>query len=191
MQASTVARELAAKINAVDYDAVQAPFGLSATADGTKLTITTKRGGYDANFIRLLAVNKTGTLKTSQPLLQLGGGDSTATLRVNYDFSANLGEQARQIRKMWLTFAPRLADARNFVSEEWHASFDNWTVTGPDAVRQLQVPGPRSFWISNTDGACLFEGDWSVADGFYFGGLGAIGQDGRAGQYQIHQRVPA
>ena len=178
VQASTVARELAAKINAVDYDAVQAPFGLSATADGTKLTITTTRGGYDANFIRLLAVNKTGTLKTSQPLLQLSGGDSTATLRVNYDFSANLGAQAAQIRKMWLTLAPRLADARDFVSEEWHASFDNWTVTGPQDVRQLQVPGPRSFWIANTDGACLFEGAWSVVDGFYLGGLGAIGQTG-------------
>ncbi len=179
VQASTVARELAAKINAVNYDAVQAPFGLSATAHGTRLTITTTRGGYDANFIRLLAVNKTETLKTSQSLLQLSGGDSTATLRVNYDFSANLGDaRAGQIRKMWLTLAPRLADARDFASEEWHASFDNWTVSGPDAVRQLQVPGPRSFWIANTDGACLFEGAWSVVDGFYLGGLGAVGQTG-------------
>ncbi|MDR3718338.1 MAG: hypothetical protein P4K98_06015, partial [Bryobacteraceae bacterium] len=178
VQASTVARELAAKINAVNYEAVQAPFGLSATAEGTSLTITTTRGGYDANFVRLLAVNKTDTLKTSQPLLQLSGGDSTATLRVNYDFAANLGAQASQIRKMWLTLAPRLADATEFVSQEWHASFDNWTVTGPDAVRQLQVPGPQSYWITNTDGACLFEGEWSVVDGFYFGGLGAVGQTG-------------
>lgn len=179
VQASTVARELAAKINAVDYDAVQAPFGLRATAKDTRLTITTTRGGYDANFIRLLAVNKTDTLKTSKPLLQLGGGMSTATLRVNYDFLANLGPaQAGQIRKMWLTLAPQLADAHDFVSKEWHASFDNWTVTGPDAVRRLQVPGPGSFWIANTDGACQFTGAWSAKDGFYLGGLGAVGQAG-------------
>jgi|GEM_PF-554636 len=178
VQASTVARELAAKINAVDYDAVQAPFGLSATANGTQLSITTTEGGYDANFVRLLAVNKTDTLKTSQPLLQLSGGDSTATLRVTFDFSAALGAQAAEIRKMWLTLAPRLADAKDFVSQEWHAAFDNWTVTGPDAVRQLQAPGPQSYWIANTDGACLFEGTWGVADGFYYGGLGATGQSG-------------
>jgi hypothetical protein len=179
VQASTVATELAKQINSVDYDAVKAPFGLQAAADGTNLTITTTRGGYDANFIRLLAVNKTDTLKASQSSLQLSGGDSTATLRVNYDFSANLGAaQAGQIRKMWLTFAPRLADAQDFVSQEWSASFDNWTVTGPDAVRQLQVPGPASYWIGATDGACQYTGDWSLVDGFYLGGLGNIGQTG-------------
>jgi phage tail sheath gpL-like len=179
VQASTVARELANKINAVDYDAIQAPFALQAISNGTNLTITTTRGGFDANFIRLLAVNKTDTLKTSQPLLQLSGGNSTATLRVSYDFSANLGEtQARQIRKMWLTLAPRLADGQAFVSQEWHAGFDNWTVTGPDAVRQLQVPGPCSYWIGSTDNACQFVGEWSLVDGFYLGGLGKIGQTG-------------
>jgi phage tail sheath gpL-like len=178
VQASTVARALAAEINAVDYNAVQAPFALSATAKGTSLTITTTSGGYDANFVRLLAVNKTDTLKTSQSLLQLSGGDSTATLRVNYDFSANLGAQASEIRQMWLTLAPRLANAQDFVSQEWNASFANWTVTGPAAVLQLQVPGPQSSWIANTDGACLFTGAWSVVDGFYLGGLGALGQTG-------------
>ena len=177
--ASTVASELAKQINSVDYDQVKAPFGLQATADGTTLTITTTRGGYDANFIRLLAVSKTGTLKASQSQLQLSGGDSTATLRVNYDFSANLGaDQAGKIRKMWLTFAPRLAGAGDFVSQEWHAAFDNWRVTGPDSVRQLQVPGPGSYWIGATDCACQYTGDWSLMDGFYLGGLGNTGQTG-------------
>jgi phage tail sheath gpL-like len=177
--ASTVASNLANQINSVDYEAVKAPFGLQATASGTKLTITTTRGGYDANFVRLLAVNETDTLKTSQPLLQLSGGDSTATLRVSYDFLANLGAaQAGEIRKMWLTFAPRLADAQDFVSQEWNASFDNWTVTGPDAVRQLQVPGPSSYWIEATDDACQYAGDWSLVDGFYLGGLGNTGETG-------------
>ena len=45
----------------------------------------------EGELVRLLAVNETDTLKTSQPLLQLSGGDSTATLRVSYDFLANLG----------------------------------------------------------------------------------------------------
>jgi hypothetical protein len=177
--ATTVASELAKQINAVNYNAIQAPFALQATADGQHLTITTTRGGYDANFVRLLAVNQTDTLKTSQSLLQLSGGDSTATLRVSYDFSANLGQtQAPQVRKMWLTFAPRLADAQAFVSHEWHASFTNWTVSGPDAVRQLQVPGPGSYWIGATDAACRFDGPWTLLDGFYLGGLGRIGQAG-------------
>jgi phage tail sheath gpL-like len=179
VQASSVASELAAQINSVNYDAVKAPFGLTATVDGAKLTITTTSGGYDANFVRLLAVNTTDRLKTSQTLLQLSGGASTATLRVNYDFSASLGEeQAEQIRKMWMTFAPRLADAQAFVSSEWHAAFDNWTVTGPEATRQLRVPGPRSYWIGATDSGCQFEGAWSLVDGFYLGGQGRSGQTG-------------
>ncbi len=179
VKASTVARELARQINAADYDAVQAPFGLRAVSDGAKLTITTTRGGFDANFVRLLAVHKTDTLKTSQQVLHLSGGDSTATLRVNYDFAAKLGEaRARQIRKMWLTFAPRLADAQAYTSQEWHAAFTNWTVTGAEAVRQLQVPGPCSYWIGATDSGCQFEGAWSLVDGFYLGGLGRAGQVG-------------
>ena len=98
---------------------------------------------------------------------------------MTYDFSANLGDtNARQIRKMWLTLAPRLANGQDFVSQEWHASFDNWTVSGPAEVRQLQVPGPCSYWIGATDGGCHFEGDWSLVDGFYLGGQGKTGQTG-------------
>ena len=179
VDASNVATKLADKINALDYAAIQAPFGLSATSDGTRLTITTTRGGFDANFISLLAVNYNDNLKTSQPLLKLSGGASTATLRVTYDFSAHLGaDVAKTIRKMWMTFAPRLADGQDFVSQEWHASFDNWTVTGAEALRQLQVPGPMSYWIGSTDAACKFDGPWSLVDGFYLEGMGRIGQAG-------------
>jgi hypothetical protein len=171
--AETVASALAGQINGADYTA--APFALQAAANGTSLTISTTTGGYDANFITLLAVNKTATLTASQPLLQLAGGDSTATLQVTLDFSA-LGLE--QISQMWLTLAPRLANGGPMSMQEWNATFTNWTVSGPQAVQQLQVPGPSSYWIGCNDRACSYSGQWALEDGFYLNGQGRLGQTG-------------
>ena len=192
VQAATVAQELAKQINAMNYDAVQAPFGLQAVADDAKLTITTTRGGYDANFIRLLAVNATDTLKTSQTLLQLDGGASSATLRVNYDFSVSLGPAlAQQIRKMWLTFAPQLADAKEFVSQEWHASF-----------QQLDRDRSRRRAATASAGAVQLL-DWSHGQrlpvlrqlerrGWFLPGwAGQAGADWRDGHRSVHQCLSA
>ena len=169
--AETVAAALAGQINGADY--TKAPFALQATANGTSLTISTTTGGYDANFITLLAVNKTATLTASQPLLQLAGGNSTATLQVTLDFSA-LG--LTDIQQMWLTLAPRLANGTRMGMQEWKATFANWTVSGPQAVRQLQVPGPSSYWIRCIDRACSYTGQWALGDGFYLGGQAKLGQ---------------
>jgi len=183
--AETVAAALAGQINGADY--TNAPFALQATANGTSLTIATTTGGYDANFITLLAVNKTATLTASQPLLQLAGGDSTATLRVRLDFSAL---ELTEVQQMWLTLAPRLANGSSMSMQEWNATFANWTVSGPQAVQQLLVPGPYSYWIGNNDRACSYTGAWGLEDGFYLGGQARLGQTGASvtiSYYSIYQ----
>ena len=173
--AGTVAAALAEQINGADYAGALAPFVLQAVANGTSLTISTVKGGYDANFITLLAVNKNDNLKASQSQLQLTGGASTATLRVTLNFS-DLG--LTDVQQMWLTFAPRLANGAAMASQEWNAKFENWTVGGPETVRQLQVPGSNSKWFGCTDSACRFQGQWALQDGFYFGGQAKAGQEG-------------
>ena len=171
--AATVAQALADQINALDYRALNLPFGLRATVTGATLSVTTTKGGYDANFIRLLAVSQTDTLKTSAPELVLSGGDSTATLRIKLNF---LSEGLATVKKLWLTFAPRLTAGGDLPMQEWNAKFENWTVSGPDDVRMLQVAGPGSYWYGATDPACQFAGQWALTDGYYLGGLGQLGQ---------------
>jgi hypothetical protein len=175
--AETVAAALAEQINGADYAKAQAPFALQAAASGTSLTIATTTGGYDADFITLLAVNKTATLTAAPAALPLTGGDSRATLHVTLDFSA-LG--LTEVQQMWLTLAPRLANGSLMGMQEWKAKFENWTVSGPQAVQQLQVPGPASHWIGCTDRACAYAGQWALEDGFYLGGQGQLGQAGAA-----------
>ena len=97
VQFSTVARALRDQINGTNYAEAQTPFGLSATTDGAKVRIQTVEGGYDANFITLLAVAKNANLRASVAEIKLAGGVSNATLRVALDFAA-LG--LTQIRQM-------------------------------------------------------------------------------------------
>jgi hypothetical protein len=58
-------------------------------------------------------------------------------------------------------------------SQEWTATFSNWTVSGPPSTIQLLVPGPGSQWIGCTDSRCTFAGAWNLRDGFYLGGQSA------------------
>ena len=51
---------------------------------------------------------------------------------VTLDFTA-LG--IPQIRLMWLTFAPPLANASAFADVEWEAKFTNWTLRDPESTR--------------------------------------------------------
>jgi hypothetical protein len=170
-----VAQALAGEINAADYASAGAPYGLQATANGAELTITTTTGGYDANFIELLAVTSGGGIGTTQPTLVLSGGASTATLHVALDFSA-LG--LTDVQQMWLTFAPRLEYAGAMTMQEWSATFSNWTVGGDASVQTLSVPGPGSQWIGCVDTACQFAGTWTLEDGFYYGGQARVGAAG-------------
>ena len=164
IQPSTVARAFRDQINACDYASAQTPFALQATTAGARLLIQTVQGGYDASFITLYSVAKNSNLRTSAGEARLSGGSSGATLRVTLDFAA-LG--LTQIRQMWLTLAPRLTMEADYQPAEWSAEFTNWTVTGPESVRRLQVAGPESVRVSSLDSRCQYTGFWIAEAGFF------------------------
>ena len=166
--AADVAATLAAQINSVDWEAFGVAIGLKAQASGNLLQITADRPGVDGNMITVYAVSKNHRLRTDQTRLKLQGGSSDAVWRITLNFDA-LG--IPQIRQMWLTFAPALADGAPFTDTEWEATFTNWTVTGPESVRALQVAGPGSIRIEENDSWCSYTGQWAVEEGFYSGGF--------------------
>lgn len=165
VKATTVCRELCSQINGADYGQA-APFGLSAQAEGTTLRVTTAEGGYDANFLSMYTVSKNSRLAAAPEVVKFTGGASTAVLRVTLDFSA-LG--CTDIRRMWLTLAPRLEDGQDYQGSEWTAVFSNWTVSGPEQVQRLQVAGPGSVRVEALDERCSREGAWRLEEGFYLG----------------------
>ncbi|MCX7605264.1 MAG: hypothetical protein N2036_14400 [Bryobacteraceae bacterium] len=168
VRATTVCRALAAQINGADYSA--APFSLRAEAEGTTLRIRTVEGGYDANFLRMYAVSRNGRLCTAETEAAFHGGTSTAVLRVTLNF-AELG--VPEIRRMWMTLAPRLTGG-DFEPTEWAAVFTNWKVTGPEEVRRLRVAGPGSVRVESVDAACHYEGPWPLEAGFFPGGVARV-----------------
>lgn len=171
VRATTVCRALAAQINSANYAAAEAPFSLQAEAQETTLRIRTVEGGYDANFLRMYAVWKNERLRTAEAEARFEGGTSTAVLRVTLDFAA-LG--VPQIRRMWLTLAPRLADGKDYEPEEWAATFSNWVVSGPEEVRRLRIAGPDSVRLEAVDARCDYEGAWTLETGFYPGGVARV-----------------
>lgn len=173
IQAETVCRDLAAQINGADYGAAEAPFALRAEADGAVLRIRTAEGGYDANFLGMYAVWKNERLRAAQEEVRFSGGTSTAKLRVRLDFQ-ELG--VPQVRRMWLTLAPRLADAGDYEGAEWTATFSNWKVTGPEQVLRLRVAGPGSVRVEPADARCEYTGAWAPQAGFFPGGLAQVAQ---------------
>ena len=153
---------------------VQSPTALTLTASaGTQLAAgyVADRGGVDGNMIQLYALNKTATLSTTSPTLQLAGGNSDVTWRCTLDFTA-LGID--QLRQCWLTFAPALANSQAYTATEWQATFTNWTLTDPQSVTKLSVAGPNSVRVEESSTACTYSGAWAHAEsetGFYSGGL--------------------
>lgn len=166
--AADVAATLAAQINSVDWEAFGVAIGLQAQATGNVLQLTATRPGRDGNMITLYAVAKNNRLGTQPAQVKLQGGSSDAIWRITLDFDA-LG--IPQVRQMWLTFAPPLADGAAFTDTEWEASFTNWTVTGPESVRALLVAGPQSVRVEENDSWCAYTGQWAVESGFYSGGF--------------------
>ena len=166
--AADVAAALAAQINAVNWQAYGTLIPLSAEAQGSTLRIVATRPGVDGNMIRMYAVAKNDRLLTTQPVAVFQGGNSDATWRVTLDFEA-LG--IPQIRQMWLTFAPPLANGAAFQDTEWQAAFTNWLLAGPEAKRALVVAGPGSVRVEENDSWCEYAGDWASESGFYSGGF--------------------
>lgn len=144
---------------------VQSPTQLTLTlpASGTGVAWVAPRGGYDGNLIELYSLSKTSTLSFDQTQYQLTGGSSNVTWNCSIDFTA-LGIDS--LRQCWLTFAPALVTGI-YSPTPWGATFSNWQLSGPTATQQLQVAGPGSIRIDQSDSACTYSGTWSESAGFY------------------------
>ncbi len=134
-----------------------------AATSGTGVAWVAPRGGYDGNLIELYSLSKTSTLSFDQPQYQLAGGSSDVTWNCTVDFTA-LGID--RLRQCWLTFAPALVTG-TYAAREWDATFSNWALTGSSSVQQLQVAGPGSIRIEQSDTACRYTGAWTQEAGFY------------------------
>jgi hypothetical protein len=155
-------------------DAVASPISLTLTgAAGTQTgaQYVADRGGVDGNMIALYSTSKTSTLQCQEAVLNLSGGNSGVTWRCSLDFTS-LGID--QLRQCWLTFAPALANGVAYPGSEWSATFTNWTVAGDENVRKLQVAGPNSVRVEDSDPACIYSGAWANASpeiGFFSEGI--------------------
>lgn len=151
-----VATQLAAAISAESYSGNT--YGLSATSSGANITITASRPGSDANMIRLYWVSTAPSrcsFNVASPI-QLSGGSSAVTFHVKLDFTA-LGID--DVRQLWLTFAPQLADSAAYTTTTADAVFSNWEITAdPNNLKALQVAGPGSVRVEESDAWCTYSG---------------------------------
>ncbi|MBM3774822.1 MAG: hypothetical protein FJW37_06605 [Acidobacteria bacterium] len=126
------------------------------------------RAGEDGNHIELYTLSKNNNFLFSPGSGKLTGGSSAATWRVRLDFSA-LG--LASIRKMWLTFAPKLANGAAYADSEWSAAFTNWSVADPQGKRALKVAGAGSVRVGSADRWAAYTGAWAAEAGFYWRGF--------------------
>ena len=167
----TAAANLAAQINSFNWATYGVLLPLEAVSSGATLTIKSQTPGRDGNMITVYAVAKNSRLETSTPSIKLAGGVSDATWRITIDFTA-LG--IAQVRMMWFTFAPPLADSAAFVDTEWQATFTNWTLSGPESTRALAVAGPDSVRVEQNDPWCSYQGTWNDELGFFSDGYARV-----------------
>jgi hypothetical protein len=161
---ANVVADLVEQINSQNYAAAGAVVGLQATANGNQITITADRPGADGNMLALFAVNKNSNLEITPTAANLSGGSSDALWTITLDFGA-LG--LTDIRRMWLTFAPALSNASAYAGSDWEAVFTNWTLTGPEDTKKLQVAGLNSVRVQQSSKACTYSGTYNVVTGFY------------------------
>jgi hypothetical protein len=127
------------------------------------------RGGYDGNMVTVFERHKNDNLKCSQASVKLAGGNSEVTWRIRLDFSAL---DITQIRRMWLTLAPRLVDSGAYSNTEWTARFSNITVTDPNGFRTLKIADPKkSVRVGSRSRWAVYSGVWTeeASNGFYRG----------------------
>jgi hypothetical protein len=165
--AEQICQELAAQINGFNWQAAGVLIPLEAEASGNTITVRAARPGYDGNMIRLYELHKNANLYFTRHLVQLQGGSSDATWRVTIDFSA---EGLTDLQKIWLTFAPKLADSAAYEPQEWEATFSNWAVTDAQGKRALKVAGPGSVRIEEDDAWVQFSGYWEWAPANWWSG---------------------
>ena len=165
--AEQICQELAAQINGFNWQGAGVLIPLEAEASGNTITVRAARPGYDGNMIRLYELHKNANLYFTPHLVQLQGGSSDATWRVTIDFSA---EGLTDLEKIWLTFAPKLADSAAYQAQEWEATFSNWTVTDTQGKRALKVAGPGSVRIEEDDAWVQYAGHWELAPANWWSG---------------------
>jgi hypothetical protein len=165
---ATVAASLATQINGVNWAKSGVALPLSASCAANVITVQCARPGVDGNSITMYSVSKNANLSTTENWVRFVNGSSQATWRVTLDFST-LGVSS--VRQMWLTFAPQLSIGQAFAPGEWQAAFSNWTLSGPENQKRLQVAGPGSVRIEDDDSRCTLSSAWSVQSGFYTRGF--------------------
>jgi hypothetical protein len=155
--------ETAAQVAANLVTQINTSPDIIASANGAVVTVTARRPGSDGNMITLYAQSKTGTLSILPAVIPLVGGVSTATWHVKLDFSAL---KIDQVRQMWMTLAPAIANGAAYAGNEWSATFANWKVTDPKGNQPLKVAGPGSVRVEETDRWCTFLGSsWAASPG--------------------------
>ncbi len=153
---AAVCSDIAGQINAMDWTA-NGPVALSAVASGNQLTITAEPGA-DGNAVTFYELHASSNLYFSPSTVQLAGGSSdNVPWHVTIDFGA-LGWTA--VTKVWLTFAPALANSAAYTPTEWSVNVTNWTVTDPSNIRALKVAGPGSLRLEEDDPWVKQAGYW-------------------------------
>ena len=135
----------------------------TSAGTGTNVPWVAPRGGRDSNLIELYSLSKTATLLFDAGQYAMSGGSSNVTWTCTLDFTA-LGIDS--LRQCWLTFAPSLVTGA-YSATEWSAVFSNWALAGSSATKKLQVAGPGSVRIEQSDIACVTTGTWTQEAGFY------------------------
>ena len=153
---AAVCSQLATGINNVDWT-TYGPVVLHATASGNQITITAEPGA-DGNAVTFYELHASENLYFSPSTLQLAGGSSdNVKWHLTIDFGA-LGWT--DVTKVWLTFAPALANGAAYTPTEWSVNVTNWTVTDPNNVRALKVAGPGSLRLEEDDYWVAQAGYW-------------------------------
>jgi hypothetical protein len=171
VSANTVAAAIASQINGVDWASSGVALLLTASTSANVITVSCARPGIDGNSVEMYAVSKNTNLTTAEDRVRFVNGSSQATWRVTLAFDA-LG--IASVRQMWLTFAPALSVGAAFQATEWQATFSNWSVTGPDEKKRLQVAGPGSVRIEPDDPRCTLSAGWASQAGFYSQGFARV-----------------
>lgn len=81
-----------------------------------------------------------------------------STWHVALDFSTMLGQT--EVRRMWLTFAPPIPIGAAFAGGEFSIAVTNWVVTDASGRRLLQVAGPGSVRLEDSDAWVVRAGYW-------------------------------
>lgn len=156
----------------------------SASAAGSRITVTCECPGFEGDLHTLYTEHSNGGVKFIEPEVRFSGGYSdNVTWRVDVGdietaieaayASANPGKtiEARYIRQLWLTFAPRLSGGAAYADTNWDVEVSNWTVTDAHGRRALKVAGPNSVVVNSRSSWASFTEKWKSEPGFFHEGF--------------------